>query len=260
MYLIFTLGRDGMNVARNDGEALKNYADRRYFKNIMAGKRLSWQTLIGETSQKPALVLAVPIKSGNRLVGVLAAVAAVDKISKNIGTWRHGKTGVAFLVDEKGFVISHPDKRYVAKRKNLNSHPLIASFRKKGWRSITSEFVAADGETTFGHVRSNYYGWALVLQQDHSEIFDALHRTQSFALILLAVTVVIVLAIAWFSAQAIVTPMVKLTNAAERLSLGEMDVNIDIKSKDEIGLLAQAVGRMQTSLSMAMERLRRKPH
>ena len=33
---------------------------------------------------------------------------------------------------------------------------------------------------------------------------------------------------------------------------------IDVKSKDEIGLLAQAIGRMQTSLRLAMNRLRRK--
>jgi HAMP domain-containing protein len=67
-----------------------------------------------------------------------------------------------------------------------------------------------------------------------------------------------VLIIAWFSARAIVTPIMKLTDAAERMSLGELNVKIDVKSKDEIGLLALAVGRMQTSLRLAMNRLRRK--
>jgi len=67
-----------------------------------------------------------------------------------------------------------------------------------------------------------------------------------------------VLIIAWFSARAIVIPIMNLTDAAERMSLGELNVKIDVKSKDEIGLLAQAVGRMQTSLRLAMNRLRRK--
>lgn len=49
-----------------------------------------------------------------------------------------------------------------------------------------------------------------------------------------------------------------MTNAAERMSMGDLEVKIDIKSKDEIGLLAQAINRMQTSLNMAMERMRRK--
>ena len=258
MYLVFTLGVDGMNVARNDGKSLKDYSDRQYYKDVIGGKKLSWQTLIGKTSKKPALVLAVPIKRGDQLVGVIAAAMTIDVISENIANWRQGDTGFAFLVDEKGFVVSHPNKQYVSKRKNLNSHPLIAGFRKKGWRTITSNFKANTGETAFGHVRSNNYGWALVLQQQEKEVFAAYNRTQEFALILLASTVVLVLIIAWFSARAIVTPIMKLTDAAERMSLGELNVKIDVKSKDEIGLLAQAIGRMQTSLRLAMNRLRRK--
>ena len=258
MYLVFTVGPDGMNVARDDDKALKDYSDRQYYKDVIAGKKLSWQTLIGKTSKKPALVLAVPIKSGDRLVGVIAAAMNIDVISSNIANWRQGDSGHAFLVDEKGFVISHPNKQYVSKRKNLNSHPLIAGFRKKGWRTITSNFNETSGQPTFGHVRSNNYGWALVLQQQEGEVFAAYNRTQEFALILLASTIVLVLIIAWFSARAIVTPIRKLTDAAERMSLGELNVKIDVKSKDEIGLLAQAVGRMQTSLRLAMNRLRRK--
>ena len=258
MYLVFTLDADGMNAARNDDKPLKDYSDRQYFKDAISGKKLSWQTLIGKTSKKPALVLAVPVKDGDRLVGVIAAAMTIDVISNNIANWRQGDTGFAFLVDEKGFVVSHPNKQYVSKRKNLNSHPLIASFRKKGWRTITSNFNTTDNEAAFGHVRSNNYGWALVLQQQEGEVFAAYKRTQDFALILLASTIVLVLIIAWFSARAIVIPIMNLTDAAERMSLGELNVKIDVKSKDEIGLLAQAVGRMQTSLRLAMNRLRRK--
>ena len=258
MYLVFTVGPDGINVARNDNRPLKDYSDRQYYKDIINGKKLSWQTLVGKTSKKPALVLAVPIKFQNRLVGVIAAAMTIDELSRNIATWRQGKTGYAFLVDEKGYVVSHPNKQYVLKRKNLNSHPLIASFRQKGWTTITGQFNASGGQAAFGHVRSTNYGWALVLQQQESEVFGAYKRVQDFALILLGCTILLVAAIAWFSARAIVTPIMKLTDAAERMSLGDLNVKIDIKSKDEIGLLAQAIGRMQTSLRLAMSRLRKK--
>ena len=258
MYLVFTVGLDGMNVARNDGKPLTDYSDRQYYKDVLAGKKLSWQTLIGRTSKKPALVLAVPIKSGDTLVGIMAAAMTIDEISNHIANWRKGKTGFAFLVDEKGYVIAHPDKQYVSKRKNLNSHPLIASFRKKGWLTTSANFTEPNGESAFGYVRSNNFGWALVLQQQDKEVFEALNRVKEFALILLGCTVLLVLVISWFSARTIVTPIMSLTDAAERMSLGDLNVKIDIKSKDEIGLLAQAIGRMQTSLRLAMNRLRKK--
>lgn len=258
MYLVFTVAPTGMNVARSDGQPLVSYADRQYIKDIVAGKAISWQTVIGRTSNVPTLVLAVPIKDDNRLIGVLAAAMTVEDLSKQIAIWKKGRTGFAFLVDDKGFVLAHPRKQLVEKRENLNTHPLLAEFRKKGWTTVTTVFANENGAPTQGHARSNSYGWILALQQDEQEVLEALTVIQNFALALLAVTLLLAAVIAWFSARALATPIMKLTDAAERMSLGDLNVKIDVQSRDEIGLLAGALGRMQTSLRMAMERLRKK--
>ncbi|MGE5256817.1 MAG: cache domain-containing protein [Hyphomicrobiales bacterium] len=258
MYLVFTVDPNGMNVARNDGEPLVSYADRQYVKDVLAGKAMSWQTVIGRTSNVPALVIAVPIKEENRVIGVMAAAMTVDDLSKHIASWKKGQTGFAFLVDEKGFVISHPSRQMVQKRENLNSQPLLAEFRKKGWTTLTTSFTDEAGQPALGHVRSTPFGWVLALQQEEHEMFDSLTLIQNFALALLAITALLAAVIAWFSARSLVTPIMKLTDAAERMSLGDLNVKIDVSSRDEIGLLAQAIARMQTSLRMAMERLRKK--
>jgi methyl-accepting chemotaxis protein len=257
MYLVFTLDARGMNIARNDDQALRDYSDRQYYKDILAGKALSWQTLIGKTSNVPALVLAVPIKQGQQVVGVMAAAMTVDDLSKNIVTWKKGSTGFAFLVDEKGYVIAHPDKTYVEKRENLSNHPLITAYRKQGWTTITAPFTGDQGLPMLGHARTTRFGWVLAVQQQSAEVFAALKVIQDWAVALLVITILLVLAVSWISARALVRPLMTLTDAAERMSLGELNVKIDVESSDEIGLLAQAIGRMQTSLRMAMKRLRK---
>jgi methyl-accepting chemotaxis protein len=256
MYLVFTVGLDGMNVARSDKVKLKDYSDRQYYKDIAMGKPLTWQTLIGKTSKKPSLVMAVPIKSGGELTGVMAMAATIDDISKRVAAWKKGRTGFAFLVDEKGKVVSHQIKEYVLKQRNLNKHPLIAAF-KKGRRPRTLSFENEKGRPSLGHVRGNRYGWALAIEQENREVFQALTRVQRFAILLLAVTVIVVSLVAWLAARGIIRPIRSLTDAAERMSLGDLNVNIDIATKDEIGILARAIGRMQTSMRLAMERLRR---
>jgi methyl-accepting chemotaxis protein len=258
MYLVFTVAPTGMNVARSDGQPLVSYADRQYVRDILAGKAIGWQTVIGRTSNVPALVLAVPIKEDNRIVGVMAAAMTVEDMSKHIAVWKKGNSGFAFLVDDKGFVLSHPKKQLVEKRENLSNHPLIAEFRKKGWTTMSTSFAGEKGQPTLGHVRRSSYGWVLALMQEEQEMFEALAIIQNFALALLVATVLLAAACAWFSARALATPIMKLTDAAERMSLGDLNVKIDVQTRDEIGLLAQALGRMQTSLRMAMERLRRK--
>jgi methyl-accepting chemotaxis protein len=257
MYLVFTVDPNGMNVARNDNQPLVSYADRHYFKDIMAGRALSWQSVVGRTSKIPALVLAVPIRQGNRVAGVMAAAMTVEDISKKIATWKKGATGFAFLVDEQGYVIAHPQKQFAEKRENLNTAPLIAAFRSKGWTSVTASFSGENGRPVIGHARSNSTGWVLAVQQEESEIFETVAMIQRFALALLAATVLLVIAIAWFSARSLVTPIMKLTDAAERMSLGDLNVKVDVGSRDEIGLLAQAIARMQISLQIAMRRLRK---
>ncbi|MCU0539620.1 MAG: zinc-ribbon domain-containing protein [Desulfobacterales bacterium] len=126
MYLVFTVDPKGMNVARNDGRELVSYADRQYYKDVMAGRGLAWQSVVGRTSKVPALVMAVPIRDGQRVVGVMAAAMTVEEISKKIATWRRGSTGFAFLIDEQGYVVAHPQKQFSEKRENLNASPLIS--------------------------------------------------------------------------------------------------------------------------------------
>jgi predicted Zn finger-like uncharacterized protein len=56
-----------------------------------------------------------------------------------------------------------------------------------------------------------------------------------------------------------VTKKIKsLTEVAYRISVGELGAEIGIKSKDEIGDLSDAISRMQDSIRLSIERLRRK--
>ena len=47
-----------------------------------------------------------------------------------------------------------------------------------------------------------------------------------------------------------------LSETAERISIGELNAELEIKSKDEIGDLANAISRMQDSIRLSIERLR----
>jgi HAMP domain-containing protein len=49
-----------------------------------------------------------------------------------------------------------------------------------------------------------------------------------------------------------------LTDAADRISIGDLEVDIPIRSKDELGKLAEAISRMQDSIRLSIERLKRR--
>lgn len=55
----------------------------------------------------------------------------------------------------------------------------------------------------------------------------------------------------------LVKPIRELTDAADRISAGELNTPIEARSRDEISMLANAIGKLQTSLRIAMERMKR---
>jgi len=257
MYLVLITNSAGMNTARSDNAALQSYADREYFKKIAQGNDLAWENIIGRTSKKPSVVFSVPIKSDGKFVGVLAAAMTIEQVSANIAKWKKGKTGFAFLVDNNMKVVAHQTKQYETEQKDLSGHPLIQAF-KQGKNTATIHFSNENGQRSLGFSKGNKLGWVLAIQQDYSEVFETLREVQFFSLILLLITVILISSVAYLSARSIIKPIRSLTHATERMSLGDIDIKIDVASKDEIGLLAQAIKRMQMSLKIGLNRSRRK--
>ncbi len=56
----------------------------------------------------------------------------------------------------------------------------------------------------------------------------------------------------------IIAPILSITQAAERIGVGDFNTKLNINSSNEINQLARAVIRMQSSLFYAIGRLRKK--
>jgi len=82
--------------------------------------------------------------------------------------------------------------------------------------------------------------------------------TRNLNLITIAGTLIIISLVVTLYGHNLVTKIRHLTNVADRISVGELDAEIKIKAKDEIGSLADAITRMQDSLRLSIERLRKR--
>jgi methyl-accepting chemotaxis protein len=82
--------------------------------------------------------------------------------------------------------------------------------------------------------------------------------SRNLNLITIIGTLVVIGLIVTLYGNNLVTKIRHLTNVADRISVGELDAEIKIKSKDEIGSLADAITRMQDSLRLSIERLRKR--
>jgi len=95
-------------------------------------------------------------------------------------------------------------------------------------------------------------------KQIEQRIANRAERTRTIFLLVMGVSLVVVILVTSLYSRTIVKPIVYLTEVADRISLGDLETKIEIRSTDEVGMLAESFDRMQESLKAAIERLRKK--
>ena len=82
-------------------------------------------------------------------------------------------------------------------------------------------------------------------------------KTQNDVLAIAAIILILIGSITFWYGRSLTSKIRSLTALTEQISVGDLKAEINIKSNDEIGDLSNAINRMQTSLNMAMERMRK---
>ena len=93
------------------------------------------------------------------------------------------------------------------------------------------------------------------LRDRSAELTDTARNT---TWIILGVTLLIVGAVVSIYGHYLTSRIKSLTDIADRISIGELDAQVPKTTKDEIGDLAEAIARMQDSIRLSIERLRRR--
>jgi methyl-accepting chemotaxis protein len=69
---------------------------------------------------------------------------------------------------------------------------------------------------------------------------------------------IVLLALIYFYSRLVIRPVRQLSEIANKISMGDLDTPIQIKATGEVGVLAESIERMQTSVKAAIERLQRR--
>lgn len=254
VYLAFTIAPDGTNIGRSDQDTPKNYGDRLYVQQVLRGAPLGQQVVISRTNGQPALILSVPIAAEQKLAGVLAIGMTINDVSNSIAGVQIGRSGHAFLLDSTGKVIAHPRKDYVETLKDLSQHPAFLGASELAKKRVV--FTDERGRSVLAYARKTKEGWTLVVQQDTDEAYAPIAAANRNALVLLALTLLLVVVVSSLLAQRLTRPIRSLTRVADEISRGNLKASIaEAARSDEIGALARAVDRLGASVKAAMARL-----
>jgi methyl-accepting chemotaxis protein len=239
--------------------ASTNLGDREYVKQAFTGKTAVSDVLISRATGQPVVMLAAPVfrddTKGAPVLGVTIArkdgptflTGLVNAIRTDY------MTGYGFLINSEGTYMAHPDTELVNKQinpikeaeKDPSQKPLadlIARIIRDKTGSV--EYVHDGKAMACAFSQIPGYSWILVQNVEKKEVLASVVRIRKILLIIGVICAALGAIVAIVAGRSITGPLTRVTEIVHHTGSGDLTMRVNVKSKDEIGELADGFNTM----------------
>ncbi|MEM8745127.1 MAG: methyl-accepting chemotaxis protein [Actinomycetota bacterium] len=94
------------------------------------------------------------------------------------------------------------------------------------------------------------YSWSVIVRVDVAEALAAADELRNLMIVVALIGAALVAAVAWLMARSVSKPIVDMTEGAQKIASGDVDVDpIDVERSDELGVLADSFNEMREMIS-----------
>jgi methyl-accepting chemotaxis protein len=256
------MGISGLNgrLTSSNG-AVSDIKDRQYFIDASSGKPSVSDPIISKVDGSVLVAFAVPIIYEEKITGVLVAFGDGNALSDMTDKITFGETGSAYMINKEGTTIAHKMREFVINMdnnfENFKNSPELAALIRIYEKMIAGErgFGSYEDEgttkyTAYAPVEGTT--WSLGITAMESEVMAGVRDLRNIFVIISAVLMLIGAIAIYFVSQKIAEPLNNLVAAANKVASGDLNVVINVKSKDEVGILAKAFRIMTENINSVM--------
>ncbi|HVR42454.1 MAG TPA: HD domain-containing phosphohydrolase [Thermoanaerobaculia bacterium] len=209
---------------------------------------------------QPAIVMAVPIDDGEgRTIGAVEALIGLRRISERLREESRGDV-TAFVVDGTGRVLMHSEPAISVQHPDYSALPIVQEFRKARVR-LTQTYDDAYAPTpseVLGTVAPvGTPDWGVVVQKEASKAFASASRMTRATLQWGGIALGLAIIVAIFFANQIARPIRVLAAKTREIAAGKYQQRVELRSKNEIGDLAENFNSMSGEIEKAIQKLRK---
>ncbi|MEW6365482.1 MAG: HD domain-containing phosphohydrolase [Acidobacteriota bacterium] len=215
---------------------------------------------ISQTLQEPVLVMAQPIYSKGAVAGVVASITSFEPILRSL-TEKSREGSTVYLVDKEGTIFAHPDRAKLLAKSSIADTPIFKEMSSaRGVASATVPFkeMTPNGEVdyvgTFDWVpRMN---WGVVVQVEQRRVFYSVDQMRRTTILWGLIGMLAAVAAGIFFAKRISTPIQRVAKGATALAGRDFSHRIEVRSRNEIGQLAETFNFMSDEIHNYVEKLK----
>ena len=194
--------------------------------------------------------------------GVISAEVNLKLIWDVVTQIRVGTAGYAYVVDEAGQLVAHPDISMVLRKTDLSGFSHVQEARAAPRRAlgateqptITRDFQGRQMLTAFALVEPP--GWFVFVDQPLEEALSGLYASIARTIVLVLLGIGLSIVASLVLARRMVTPIRALQASAAQIGAGALDQRIEIRTGDELETLAEEFNRMTSQLRESYATLR----
>jgi len=243
-FLTVYLGKvDGGFSVRPDSTMPDGYDPRTrpwYQDGMAASGAVLTEPYIDLTTNKMVIGILSKVSSS---VGVVGGDLSLDGLVQIINSLKFGGMGYAFLVNDQGKILVHPDQSLVMKS--------LADLYPGRTPELSSELteVQVDGQDrllTFTPIKGlPSANWYIGLSIDKDKAYAMLSEFRTSAIIATVIALAIIISLLGLLIRVLLQPLLTMTRAMEDIAEGEGDLTkrLAIHSQDEFGDLGKAFNR-----------------
>ncbi|HEX2543495.1 MAG TPA: ATP-binding protein [Ramlibacter sp.] len=256
--LLDAQGKEQVKVSRVSVDVVDPNADHSRDPRFLVPKK--GETYFGPVyfrkGTEPYMTIAVA-ESG-RSGGVTVAEVNLKFIWDVVSRIRVGEKGGAYVVDERGHLIAHPDISFVLRNQDLSSLPQVAAARGPGGQDPQVTRSPEGHRVLSAHAAIPSLRWLVFVEQPVEEalapVYGALRRTGLLFLLGLGLAVMASV----YVSRRMVKPIMAIGAGAEVLAGGDLSHRIEIRTGDELEGLAHQVNHLAATLGDLYGSLERK--
>jgi len=233
------------------GEAF--YRQEAYFDNVTIDPVLGY----------PVSTISVPIRNGeDEINGVLVAEVNLKFLNFVVSQADIGETGYAYVIDARQFVIAKKRTSSEAiQLEDISHRPFLKKLTAptpKNPRLLYQMFQKSPEVNSYRGLEEievlgaiapvPHTDWKVIVELPINEARAPLEDLRLTMLVGLAIGIAVAAGLAFFHSRKLLSPLESLTAAAARISNGDLNVRLDISSKNELGVLARAFDLMAEEL------------
>jgi PAS domain S-box-containing protein len=234
-----------------------SFAFTSWYQELVSGAEYVISDLnISPVTQRPTVVIAIPLKdAGGNILGIWAGGIKLEVLSTlgfSSGGTNSGRLG--FITDKRGLIIAHQARpQFVVEQTDFSAVPPVQA--ALAGSQCTIQFVSPiDGLEKLGaYTTIKNTDWAVVYEVPISVAFAPVGVLVLTNVILSVLRILLIVTGVLYIVRRVIKPLNQLQKAAAAVGTGDLSQRIEVKSRDEIGLLGLEFNRMAESLETQVQ-------